>query len=85
MVLPIFQLEINDYTETEALISENLVCNVTGIGGGISLTSFGHGLLHLPKFQPLGKKLQVKNENVSSAVRVIPTKVARIRKLGKVC
>ena len=30
-VLPIFQLKINDPTEAEALISQNLVCNVTGI------------------------------------------------------
>ena len=30
-ILPIFQLEINDPTEAEALISQNLVCNVTGI------------------------------------------------------
>ena len=30
-VLPIFQLEIMDPTEAEALISQNLVCNVTGI------------------------------------------------------
>ena len=30
-VLPIFQLEINDPTEAEALLSQNLVCNVTGI------------------------------------------------------
>ena len=30
-VLPIFQLEINDPTEAEDLISQNLVCNVTGI------------------------------------------------------
>ena len=30
-VLPIFQLEINDPTEAETLISQNLVCNVTGI------------------------------------------------------
>ena len=30
-MLPIFQLEINDPTEAEALISQNLVCNVTGI------------------------------------------------------
>ena len=30
-VLPIFQLEINDPTEAEALISQNLVSNVTGI------------------------------------------------------
>ena len=30
-VLPIFQLEVTDHTEAEALISQNLVCNVTGI------------------------------------------------------
>ena len=30
-VLPTFQLEINDPTEAETLISQNLVCNVTGI------------------------------------------------------
>ena len=30
-VLPIFQLEINDPTEAEVLISQNLVSNVTGI------------------------------------------------------
>ena len=30
-VLPIFQLEINNPTKTEALISQNLVCSVTGI------------------------------------------------------
>ena len=30
-VLPIFRLEINDPTETEALISQNLVCQVTSI------------------------------------------------------
>ena len=30
-VLPIFQLEINDPTEAEALLSQNLVCPVTGI------------------------------------------------------
>ena len=30
-VLPIFQLEITDPDEGEALISQNLVCNVTGI------------------------------------------------------
>ena len=30
-VLPIFQLEISDPAEPEALLSQNLVCNVTGI------------------------------------------------------
>ena len=30
-VLPIFQLAINDPAKAEALLSQNLVCNVTGI------------------------------------------------------
>ena len=30
-VLPIFQLEISDPDEAEALLSQNLMCNVTGI------------------------------------------------------
>ena len=30
-VLPIFQLELSDPAEAEALLSQNLVCNVTGI------------------------------------------------------
>ena len=30
-VLPMFQLEISDPTEAEALLSQNLMCNVTGI------------------------------------------------------
>ena len=31
LVLPMFQLEINDPAEAEALLSQNLMCNVTGI------------------------------------------------------
>ena len=30
-VLPIFQLEISDPAEAEVLLSQNLLCNVTGI------------------------------------------------------
>ena len=30
-VLPMFQLELSDPTEAEALLSQNLMCNVTGI------------------------------------------------------
>ena len=54
-MLPIFQLEINDPTENEALISQSLVCNVTGIvkkveefqqqisvTQGFNCQSFGH-------------------------------------------
>ena len=31
-------------------------------GGRISSTSFGHAVLQLPKFRPLGEKLQVKTK-----------------------
>ena len=61
-VLPIFKLEINDPTEAEALLSQNLACNVTGVGGRISSANFGHAVLQLPKFRPLGQKLQVKTK-----------------------
>ena len=50
---PIFQLEINDPTEAEALISQNLACHSIP-GGGISIPSFGHAVLQLSKFQPFG-------------------------------
>ena len=56
-VLPIFQLEITDPAEAEALLSQNLACNVTGIvykGGGISSTNFGYAVLQLPMFRPFG-------------------------------
>ena len=53
-VLPVFRLEINDPTEAEALLSQNLVCPNNRhnlLGGGISANSFGHPVLQLPKFQ----------------------------------
>ena len=47
-VLPIFQLKINDLAEAEALISQNLMCSVTGIvykveefGQPVSVTHLG--------------------------------------------
>ena len=54
-VLPIFQLDINDPDEAEALISQNLACNWNSLqGGGISSPNFGHAVLQLPMFRPLG-------------------------------
>ena len=59
-VLPIFQLEITDPDEVEALISQNLVCSVTGTVykvEEISSPNFGHAVLQLPMFRPLCKNL----------------------------
>ena len=59
-VLPVFQLEITDPDEAEALISQNLVCNVIRYslqGGRISSPNFDHAVLQLPMFRPLGKNL----------------------------
>ena len=47
------RLEINDPTEAEALISQNLVCHCIR-SGRISVSSFGHAVLQLPKFQSFG-------------------------------
>ena len=59
-VLPIFQLELSDPAEAEALLSQNLMCNVTGIvykGGRISPARFGLAVLQLPMFRTFGTKL----------------------------
>ena len=86
-VLPIFQLEINDPTEAEALISQNLVCQVTDIvykveefWQPVSVTqcfncqSFGHS----------AKNCRSKQKCLS-AVRAILTKDAQIKKLKNQC
>ena len=78
-VLPIFQLEINDSTEAEALLSQNLVCQVTGI---VYKVEEFRTTVSVTQVRPLGEKTVGQNKNVWSAVRVIPTKDARIRKLG---
>ena len=69
-VLPIFQLEINDPIEVEALISQNLVCDITGIGERIQL----------PKFRPLCENCRSKQKCLICGES--HTKDARIRKLG---
>ena len=62
-VLPIFQLEITDPDEAEALISQNLVCNRHSLQGGSSSSpNFDHAVLQLPMFRPLGKNLQIKTK-----------------------
>ena len=52
--MPIFQLDINDPDEAEALISQNLACNVTGIVYKVEEFRAGHAVLQLPMFRPLG-------------------------------
>ena len=54
MVLPIFQLDISDPDEAEALISQNLVCNVTGI------------VYKVEEFEPQFRFCSVTTANVSA-------------------
>ena len=81
-VLPIFQLELSDPAEAEALLSQNLMCNVTGIVYKVeefrqpvsvrqcfNCQCFGHSAQNC-KFK----------QNVSSVVRTIHTKDAQKKK-----
>ena len=64
-VLPIFQLEISDPAEAEALLSQNLVCKChrnSIQGGRISSARFGSAVLQLPMFRTFGAKLQIKTK-----------------------
>ena len=59
-VLAVFRLEISDPTEAEALLSQNLVCHVTGHsvqGGGISNPHFRYAVLQLPMFRTFSQNL----------------------------
>ena len=55
-VLPIFQLEISDPAKAKALLSQNLVCHVTGIVYKVE------EFLQLPMFRTFGAKLQIKTK-----------------------
>ena len=64
-VLPIFRLEIIDPTEVEALISQNLVCHVTGIVYKVEefrTPFFSYAVLQLPMFRTFSENLWVKTE-----------------------
>ena len=81
-VLPIFLLKINDPTEAEALISQNLVCQVTDIvyeveESPVSVTQCFNcqSLCHSAK--TVGQ-----NINVLSVVRIILIKDVCIKKQG---
>ena len=59
-VLPMFQLEISDPAEAEALLSQNInvQCHRNCVQGGrISPACFGPTVLQLSMFRPLGSKL----------------------------
>ena len=82
-VLPIFQLEISDPAEAEALLSQNLVCNVTGIvytRWKNFVSPFRFGSASTANVSDIRRKIANQNKNVSSVVRTIRTKDAQKKK-----
>ena len=74
-VLPIFQLEISDPAEAEALLSQNLVCNVTGIVQKVEEFRQPVSVRQCFTCQCFGH-----SENLLSVVRTIRTKDAQKKK-----
>ena len=59
-VLQMFNLEIKDEAEAEALISQNWTCHPTGIIYKVDeFSSFSTAVLELPKFRLFAKNMQV--------------------------
>ena len=84
-VLPIFQLEINDPTKSETLLSQNLICQVTGIV--YKVEEFRMPVLftlcyNFQSFSHLAKNCRSKQKCLICVESDISTKDARIRKLG---
>ena len=81
-VLPIFQLEISDPAEAEALLSQNLVCNVTGIAYKVMnfVSPFRFGSASTANVSDIRHKIANQNKNVLSVVRTIRTKDAQKKK-----
>ena len=81
-VLPIFQLEISDPAEAEALLSQNLVCNVTGIVYKVEEFRQPVSVRQCFNCQCFGHSAQncKSKQNVSSVVRTIRTKDAHKKK-----
>ena len=80
-----FRLEIKDPTKNEALISQNLVCQVTGIiyeveefRSPVSVKQ----CYNCPEVSDIRQKQVDQNKNVSSAEITIPTKDAQIKTQG---
>ena len=87
-VLPIFQLEISDPAEAEALLSQNLVCNVTGIVYKVEefVSPFRFGSASTANVSDIRRKIANQNKNVLSVLRTIPTKDAQKRsKTAQMC
>ena len=78
-VLPMFRLEINDPTEVEALISQKLGFQVTGI---VYEVEEFRSPASVKQCYNIRLKHVGRNKNVSSAVRAILTKDARTEKPG---
>ena len=80
MVLSLFRLQISDPTEAEALISKNLICQVTDIVYKVEDPLFWSGNASTAKVLDIRLKIAGLKKNVSSAVRTILTKDDRIKK-----
>ena len=81
-VLPIFQLEVSDPAEAEARLSQNLLCNVTGIVYKVEEFRQPVSVWQCFNCQCLGHLVQncKSKQNVLSVVRTIRTKDAQKKK-----
>ena len=80
-VLPIFQLELSDPAEAEALLSQNLMFNVTGIVYKVEeFRPFRFGSASTANVSDIRHKTVSPSKNVSSVVRIIHTKDAQKKK-----
>ena len=82
-VLPIFQLELSDPAEAEALLSQNLMRNVTGIVYKVEEFRQPVSVRQCFNCQCFGHSAQNSvspSKNVSSVVRIIHTKDAQNKK-----
>ena len=62
-VLPIFRLEISDPTEAEALISQNLVCHITGIVYKVEEFQAPISIMQCYNFQCFGRAAKIVGQN----------------------
>ena len=81
-VFPIFRFEINNPTEAEALISQNLVCQVTGIVCQVEEFQSPVSVMQCFNCQSFGHSTKNCRSKQKSAVRTILTKDAQIKKQG---
>ena len=81
-VLPIFQLEVSDPAEAEALLTQNLMRNVTGLYTRWKnfASPFRFGSASTASVSDIWHKTVNLSKNVSSVVRIIHTKDAQKKK-----